>query len=200
MNDNSPGKTNYPYYGYYGNQNYYNYYNQPGKRLPAQTMGRQARPSSRNYYGYKPKSPPRNPVKRPRPAARPYPPRSNYGSLVNAQYRDYSKKYPQRNYNDYYNNRNYYNTRNNYYDSRYYNQRYSPYGQTNRPSQYPRNSYLGSCYACQNCQQCSEQAYCQGCPKCNVLPCSKKPAREEKYMDPIDSLVEEFGKKTKGKS
>jgi hypothetical protein len=33
-----------------------------------------------------------------------------------------------------------------------------------------------------------------------VLPCSKKPAREEKYMDPIDSLVEEFGKKTKGKS
>jgi hypothetical protein len=131
---------------------------------------------------------------------------------VNAQYRDYSNRYLQRNYNNYYNNKNnyyntkpgyyntkpgYYNTRRSYYDRRY-DQRNSPYRQTNSGPQYPRNSYLGSCYACQNCQQCSEQAYCQGCPKCKELPCNKKPPKEERYMDPIDSLVEEFGKKTKG--
>ena len=206
INDNGPRKTNYPYYGYYGNQDYYNYYNPSSQRRPAQTMRSQARPFSTNYYGYKPRSSPRNPAKRPRPAARPHLPRNNYGSLVNAQYRDYSNRYPQRNYNDFYNNRNYYNPRNNYYydarngyyDTRYHDQRYSPYRQSYRPYQYPRNSYLGSCYACQNCQQCSEQAYCQGCPKCKELPCNKRPAKEERYLDPIDSLVEEFGKKTKG--
>ncbi|XP_028394461.1 uncharacterized protein LOC114518651 [Dendronephthya gigantea] len=201
MNDNYLGKTNYPYYGTYGNQGYYNYYNQPIQKHPFQRGGGQdrsfqsmsrQRPAQTNY-GYKPWLSARKPVKR--PAARPYPPKNRFQY---SQYRD-SNRNPQRNYNNYYNNLNgNYNTRNNYYDTRYYNQVNSPSGQSNTGLQYPRNSYLGSCYACQNCQECSERAYCQGCPKCKQLSCSKKPPKEEKYLDPIDSLVEEFGKKTKG--
>ena len=208
MTNNSPAKTNNPYNSYYGNQNYYNY-NYQGRQ--AQPIGGQARPFLTNYR-YKPRSPPRNAGKSPQAANRPQPPAKNYGSLMNTQYRDYKNRNPQQSYNDYYKNgfydnknnynynaRNSYNPRNGYYDPRYYSQQYSPHTQPyNNGPQYPRNSYLGSCYACQNCQQCSEQAYCQGCPKCNALPCNKKPPKEEKYLDPIDSLIEEFGKKTKG--
>ena len=205
MNDNYLGKTNYQYYGTYGNQGYYNYYNQPNQKNPQagerqdrpfQSIARQ-RPTQTNY-GSKPWLSASDPVKR--PATRPYPPRESYGNPMSNQYQDGDRN-PQRNYNDYnyYNTPNgYYDTRNNHYDTKYFNQENSPSSQTNRGFQYPRNSYLGSCYACQNCQQCSEQAYCQGCPKCKQLPCGKKPPKEEKFMDPIDSLVEEFGKKTKG--
>lgn len=191
MNNQSPGKTNYPYNGYYGNQNYNNYlYNPVNHGQPG--GGKDRSPIS---YGFNLRSAPRNAVESPQPLQRQQPPRNNYGSIVDAQYRDYSSTgLPTY---DYYNNKNHFNTRNNY-DSRYNHQRYLPYRKAYSGSQFPRNSYLGSCYACQNCQQCSEQAYCQGCPKCKQLPCDKKPPKEEQYMDPIDSLVEEFGKKTKG--
>ena len=212
MNANSQAKGNYPYNSYYGNQDYYNYYYQASPGRPGQPIGGQPRPSGKNY-GYKPKSPPGNAGKRPQPAARPQPATGSYGSLMNTQYQDYRNRNRQKSYNDYYKNSFYgnnknnyynlgntYNSRNGYYNPMYYDQQYSAYRQPyNNDPQYPRNSYFGSCYACQNCQQCSEQAYCQGCPKCKQLPCSKKPPKEEKYLDPIDSLVEEFGRKTKGR-
>lgn len=109
------------------------------------------------------------------------------------QYQDYSYQYNNLGKNYYTNN---YPKK--YADTKYSQQQTSSKSRASTSFHYPRNSYTGSCYACPSCQDCSTKSYCQGCPSCKKLSCDEKPKKEAKYLDSIDSLIEEFGKKTKG--
>ena len=203
-NDNNRRKANYNsdynYYNNNDNQGYYNYYNsQSRKRRPAYSGG--------NYrYNNNPGSRPRQPPPHSRlppplpPPPPPPPPTRNvnaFSDWLDSNYQDsainpYQSSAGIRSYQ--------YSPPNldNNYDYNYGQNYYSSSPSTQSSPQYPRNSFTGSCYACQNCQQCSDKSYCQGCKKCKTLTCKKKPPVEEKYLDPIDTLVEEFGRKTKG--
>ena len=224
-NDNNKVTRN-NYYGYYsdsyprrmnnyynsgnGNQGYYNYYN---NYYNTQTAGSQPN-NFVGYYGYNgsPRSPSdlQFPSKLPSPSSLPSPPASSRnlnsnpyllgpsGRYRNSAYYFY-KTFGTGGYQDSPRNfNNQHRTGNTgYYDQNYRSSYPSTYYYSN--DQFPHNSYTGSCYACQNCQQCTMQAYCQGCSKCQTLPCNKKRPKKVKYMDPIDTLVEEFGRKTHGK-